>query len=252
MLVSIALNPYAIYYTDCPHYGQTYIKWWTLMTKPARNTPNIANITTVTDNSVQNQSGENSLPTTVISSEHTKTCASCKQSKPKKEFLKRLTLAQTKAFLKQPNATTRYTTTSKNCKACQQLLKRKNKRPLTAKEIRSKISSGDMNSVMGEMKLEKIRQAIPKTRSRVMKEHWENIKKTLPYKQLKRHLQDQLNRYGNRHFASTHLQDATREQNSWNYIEAKRIKKDLLEQAQAGREISPDIQIASLIKSKPQ
>jgi parvulin-like peptidyl-prolyl isomerase len=105
---------------------------------------------------------------------------------------------------------------------------------------------------MGEMKLEKIRQAIPLGRSKVMKEHWENIKKTLPYKQLKRHLQDQLNRYGNRHFASKNLQKATQLHNAHNYIEAKRIKKDLLEQAQAGREISPDIQIASLIKSKPQ
>jgi hypothetical protein len=106
-----------------------------------------------------------------------------------------------------------------------------------------------MPKILGEMKLEQIRQAIPKTRSRIMKETWQK-RKALPYKQLKRHLQDQLNRFGNRHFASTHLQDATKEQNSWNYIEAKRIMKDLLEQAESGREISPDIQIASLIKPK--
>ena len=218
------------------------------MTKPARNMPDPTQNTTGTDKSVQNQTGENSLPTTLITSAHTKTCASCKQTKPKKEFLKRLTLAQTRAYLKQPNATTRYTTTSKNCKACQAKLKRKNK-PLTPKQIRTRITSGDMPKIMGEMKLNQIREAIPKKRSKVMKETWEK-RRSEPYRKLKRHLQDQLNRFGNRHFASKNLQDATREQNSWNYQEAKRIMKDLLEQAQAGREISPDIQIASLIKPK--
>jgi hypothetical protein len=106
-----------------------------------------------------------------------------------------------------------------------------------------------MNSVMGEMKLQQLRENIPKMRSKIMKETWQK-RKALPYKQLKRNLQDQLNRFGNRHFASKHLQDATQEQNSWNYEQAKIIMKDLLEQAESGREISPDIQIASLIKPK--
>lgn len=220
------------------------------MTKPARNTPNSAQNTMGTDNSVQNQAGENSLQTTLITLADSKTCASCKQTKPKKEFLKRLTLAQTKAFLKQPNATTRYITTSKNCKACQAKLKRKNK-PLTPKQIRSKISSGDMPKIMGEIKLEQIRQAIPKTRSRIMKERWQKTKSE-PYRKLKRHLQDQLNRFGNKHFASKNLQEATRLHNAYNYEQAKLIMKDLLEQAQAGREFSPDIQIASLIKPRKE
>lgn len=222
------------------------------MTKPAQNMPDPIQNTTGTDKSVQKQTGENSLPTTLITLDPNKTkqCSSCKQTKPKKEFLKRLTLAQTRAFLKQPDASTRYTTTSKNCKACQAKLKRKNK-PLTAKEIRTRITSGDMPKIMGEMKLNQIREAIPKTRSRIMKEHWQD-KKAEPYRKLKRHLQDQINRFGNRHFASKNLQDATREQNRWNYEQAKIIMRDLLEQAQAGREISPDIQIASLIKNKPQ
>ena len=177
-----------------------------------------------------------------------KKCIKCGETKPTINFKRRLTLAQSRAVLRNPDITTRYTADSKRCKACQQLLKRT--KPLTAKDIRSKISSGDIHPIKGELKLQQIKEAIPHTRSRVMKEHWENIKRTLPYKTLKLKLADQVNRYGNRHFASKNLEDATQEQNSWNYIEAKRIRKDLLEQARNGVEIPSTIQIASLIKPK--
>lgn len=179
-----------------------------------------------------------------------KLCAKCGELKPKKQFQKRLTLAQTKAFLKQPSATTRYITTSKNCMECRNKAKPKKKKPLTAKQIRTRITSGDMTPMLGEMKLQKIREGIPKMRSKNMKEAWEK-RKSEPYKKLKRHLQDQLNRFGNRHFASKNLQEATRLQNSWNYEQAKLIMKDLLEQAQKGTFVPNDIQIASLIKNKP-
>ncbi len=175
-------------------------------------------------------------------------CANCGESKPKKEFLKRLTLAQTRALLKQPSATTRFTTTSKHCKTCRE--KKRSRKPLTAKQIRSKITTGDMPRLLGEMKLQQIREAIPKTRSKVMKETWQK-RKAKPYETLKRNLQDQLNRFGNRHFASKNLQDATKEQNSWNYMEARRIMKDLLEQAMSGTFVPNDVQIASLIKPLP-
>ena len=177
-----------------------------------------------------------------------KQCIKCKQTKPSTEFKRRLTLAQSRAMLRNPNITTRYTADSKRCKACQP--KRKPPRELTSKENRTRMSNGDMNKTMGELKLQQIKDTIPHTRSRVMKEHWENIKRTLPYKTLKLKLADQVNRYGNRHFASRNLEDATQEQNSWNYIEAKRIRKDLLEQARNGVEIPSTIQIASLIKPK--
>jgi hypothetical protein len=178
----------------------------------------------------------------------TKTCTLCNQTKPNDEFKRRLNLAQTRALLKQPNATTRFTTTSKHCKACRE--KKRSRKPLTAKEIRTRMTNGDMPEIMGELKLAKLREAIPKTRSRVMKETWQK-RKAEPHKKLKRHLQDQLNRIGNRHFASKNLQDATKEQNRWNYQEAKRIMKDLLEQAYAGVEIPQDVQIASLIPPLP-
>jgi hypothetical protein len=188
------------------------------------------------------------MTTTIITLPKTKTCAVCKQTKPSAEFKRRLTLAQSRAMLRNPNITTRYTADSKRCKACQQLLKRT--KPLTAKDIRTKVTSGDMPKILGEMKLQQLRESLPKMRSKIMKEHWHNIKRTLPYKTLKLKLADQVNRYGNRHFASKHLQDATQEQNSWNYDEAKRIKKDLLEQARNGVEIPSTIQIATLIKPK--
>ena len=177
-----------------------------------------------------------------------KQCTKCKQTKPSAEFKRRLTLAQSRAMLRNPSITTRYTADSKRCKACQQLLKRT--KPLTSKDIRTKVTSGDMPKILGELKLQQIRESLPKMRSKIMKEHWHNIKRTLPYKTLKRNIQDQVNKYGNRHFASKNLQDATKEQNSWNYQEAKRIKKDLLEQARNGVEIPATIQIATLIKPK--
>jgi hypothetical protein len=79
-----------------------------------------------------------------------------------------------------------------------------------------------------------------------MRQYWEG-KKNEPVAKLKRHLQDQLNRYGNRHFASKNLQDATKEQNAHNYAEAKRIMRYLLDRAQSGHYVDPTIQIASLI-----
>ena len=148
-------------------------------------------------------------------------------------------------MLRNPNITTNYIADSKLCKACQP--KRKPPRKLTAKEIRTRLTNKDMHHITGERLLEKKREQIVQGRSRVMRQYWEG-KKNEPIAKLKRHLQDQLNRYGNRHFASKNLQDATRLQNAHNYAEAKRIMQDLLEQAKNGVEIPHDVQIASLIK----
>jgi hypothetical protein len=138
---------------------------------------------------------------------------------------------------------------SKFCKDCQP--KRKPPRKLTNKEIRTRITNKDIHYITGETLLEKKKQQTIQGRSRVMKEYWET-KKNEPITLLKRNLQDQLNRIRNRHYASKNLQDATKEQNRWNYMEAKRIMQDLLEQAQVGVEIPTTIQIASLIKPQPK
>jgi hypothetical protein len=177
-----------------------------------------------------------------------KRCTKCGETKPTSQFKRRLSLAQSKAMLRNPNVTTNYITTSKLCKDCQP--KRKPPRKLTVKEIRTRMTNGDLHPILGEAKLKQKREQIIRGRSRVMREYWQG-KKSAPYKKLKRHLQDQLNRLGNRHFASKNLQDATRLQNAHNYAEAKRIMKDLLEQAQAGVAIPQDVQIAPLIKPLP-
>ena len=179
----------------------------------------------------------------------TKQCPKCNEIKPTSKFKRRLSIAQSRAVLRNPNITTNYMADSKLCKDCQP--KRKPPRLLNSKEIRTRMTNGDIPQVIGELKLKQLKEALPNIRSKNMKEEWQR-RKAQPYKLLKRHLQDQLNRYGNRHFASKNLQDATREQNSWNYKEAKRIMKDLLEQAENGVEIPPTIQIASLIRNKPQ
>lgn len=182
------------------------------------------------------------------SSPSLQSCAKCGVQKPKKEFRKRLTLAQTRALLRQPSATTRFTTNSKHCKTCRE--KERNRKPLTAKQIRTRITTGDIPQLLGEMKLAKLREAIPHTRSRTMKETWQK-RKAKPLELLKRNLQDQVNRIGNRHFASKNLHEVTQEQNRWNYTEARRIMKDLLEQAMSGTFVPNDVQIAPLIKPLP-
>jgi hypothetical protein len=173
-----------------------------------------------------------------------KTCTKCNQTKPSKEFKRRLSLAQSRAVLHNPNTNTHYIADSKLCKDCQP--KRKPPRKLTAKEIRTRLTNKDIHHITGELLLQKKRESIIQGRSRVMKEYWQG-KKSAPYKKLKRHLQDQLNRYGNRHFASKNLQDATRLQNAHNYEHAKLIMADLLDRALNGETIPQDVQIASLI-----
>lgn len=177
-----------------------------------------------------------------------KTCIKCGQTKPSAQFKRRLSLAQSRAVLHNPNITTNYMADSKLCKACQP--KRKPPRKLTAKEIRTRITNKDMHFITGELLLEKKREEVNQGRSRVMREYWQD-KKSEPNKKLRRHLQQQVAKYGNRYRASKNLQDATRLQNSWNYQEAKRIMQDLLEQAEAGIAVPQDVQIASLIKPLP-
>lgn len=201
--------------------------------------------------SVEIQSGENSLPTTVISL----LCSSCGETKPKKEFHRILTLAQSRAMLRNPNLKTRHTLYSKLCRSCRS--QRKRRTPLSIKEIRSKITSGDMHATLGEALIKDKREAIPQKRSKVMKEYWQK-KRTGWVEILKANLQAQVTTYANRYYSyknqmpenPTPRHHAMLEQHSYNYAEAKRIRQDLLEQAKAGREFSPDINIATQIKRR--
>jgi hypothetical protein len=178
-----------------------------------------------------------------------KTCIKCGQTKPSKEFKRRLSLAQSRAMLRNPNITTNYIADSTMCKSCQP--KRKPPRLLTDKEIRNRITDGDLRRGLGEAILEKRKEILPKRRSKVMKERWQKVK-TEPARQLKKHIQKQFAKFASRHRGAKYLQDATRLQNAHNYQEAKRVRDDLVERINRGESIDPNIQIHTLFKPQPQ
>jgi len=184
-----------------------------------------------------------------------KTCTTCNETKPKKEFHRVLTLAQSKALLKKPNLTTRHTLYSSLCRDCRN--QRKRRTPLTIKDLRNKISTGDINPTIGEALIAEKKQAIPRKRSRIMKEYWQ--KKRLGWQdELKTNLQKQVTTYANRYYSyknqlgdnPTTAQHAMLEQHGYNYKEAQRVRQDLLEQVKAGEEVAVDVKINELIKRR--
>jgi hypothetical protein len=184
-----------------------------------------------------------------------KTCTSCNETKPKKEFHRILSLAQSKALLRNPNLTTRHTLYSSLCNTCRRIKKRRT--PLSIKQIRNKISSGDLNPTIGEALITEKKQALPRKRSKVMKEYWQK-KRTLWQDELKTNLQKQVTAYANRYYSyqnqmpeeATPQQHAMLDQHKYNYAEAKRIRQDLMNQVQAGEVVEVDTKINELIKRR--
>jgi hypothetical protein len=185
----------------------------------------------------------------------TRNCKTCNETKPKKEFHRVLTLAQSKALLKKPNLTTRHTLYSSLCRDCRN--QRKRRTPLTIKDLRNKISTGDINQVVGENLIKQKREAIPRKRSKVMREYWQ--KKRLGWQdELKTNLQKQVTTYANRYYSyknqlgdnPTTAQHALLDQHRYNYKEAQRVRQDLLEQVKAGEEVAVDVKINELIKRR--
>ena len=191
----------------------------------------------------------------------TKTCASCNETKPIKDFQRRLTLAQSRSMLRNPNIQTRYIADSKNCASCRN--QRRRRTPLSIKDIRNKISTGEIHQDIGENLIAQKKQAIPKVRARIMKEYWQK-KKTGWVDELKTNLQAQVTRYANRYYSyknqmpenPTPRHHALLDQHDYNYAEAKRIRKDLLEQAKKvaetgiGTAVPKDVKINELIKRR--
>lgn len=184
-----------------------------------------------------------------------KSCTNCKQTKPKKEFHRVLTLAQSRALLKKPELKTRHTLYSTLCRSCRN--QRKRRTPLSIKEIRTKITTGDIHQAIGENLIKQKREALPRKRSKVMKEYWQ--KKKLGWQsELKANLQAQVTRYATRYYSyknnmpeqATPQQHALLDQHSYNYKEAQRVRKDLMERVAKGEEIAVDVQINELIKRR--
>ena len=191
----------------------------------------------------------------IVGNSPTKTCTTCNEAKPKKEFHRVLTLAQSRALLKKPELKTRHTLFSSLCQSCRN--QRKRRTPLSIKEIRNKITTGDIHQEIGENLIKQKREALPRKRSKVMKEYWQ--KKKLGWQgELKVNLQAQVTRYASRYYSyknnmpenATPNQQALLLQHSYNYAEAKRVRQDLMDRVEKGEEIAVDVKINELIKRR--
>jgi hypothetical protein len=185
-----------------------------------------------------------------------KTCTMCEETKPMSEFKRKLTKRQSATLLKRASISSPITVISKRCRSCWSMTKRKTK--LSRKEIVSRMTSGDIHRVTGEIELRRRAETLPLIRSRIMKEYWQG-KRTNYLKQLNANLQKQVTTYGNRyrnikskHKANLEKQEATHhvllEQHSKNYTQAKQIKKDLMERARGGEVVPLDARVEMYFK----
>ena len=189
-------------------------------------------------------------------SSKTKTCTHCGETKPLDAFKRRLTKRQSCALLHRSSIKQGLVVESVRCSTC--WLMTKSRKPMTKKQIRNKIESGDIKRVLGEILIREIDRTIPLKRSRVMKEEWQK-RKTEWVKTLNTNLQQQVDTYRNRYYGYKYavnkmqgqvspLQPATLEQHRLNYEQSKQIRTDLMTRARAGEKIEVDVQIVMYLK----
>jgi len=178
-------------------------------------------------------------------------CTMCNLTKPREDFMRRLTLRQTQALLRRPDIRTRTSVISSRCKACWE--QTKSTKPLTKKQIRNKMNSGDLHRVKGEMMLKKLEDKLPEMRSQVMKQYW-NDKKAKPIKELSSNLQQQVDKYKSRYYSLRNInpQHADLPQYKANYEQARLLKKKLIADAkQSTKTITKtQINLASLLQPR--
>ena len=193
-------------------------------------------------------------------SSKTKTCTHCGETKPIDAFKRRLTKRQSCALLKRSSIKQGLVVESVRCTTC--WLMTKSRKPLTKKQIRNKINSGDIKRVLGEILIKELDRATPLKRSRVMKEEWQK-RKTSWVKTLNDNLQQQVDTYRNRYYGYKYAiekqggenslrdrQHATLEQHRLNYNQSMQIKKDLMTRARAGEKIEVDVQIVMYFRKE--
>lgn len=188
-------------------------------------------------------------------SSKTKTCTHCGETKPLDAFKRRLTKRQSCALLHRSSIKQGLVVESVRCSTC--WLMTKSRKPMTKKQIRNKIESGDIKRVLGEILIREIDRTIPLKRSRVMKEEWQK-RKTEWVKTLNDNLQQQVDKYRNRYYGYKAIkreqmfpsQHATLEQHRLNYNQSMQIKKDLMTRARAGEKIEVDVQIVMYFKNE--
>lgn len=186
-------------------------------------------------------------------SSKTKTCTHCGETKPLNAFKRTLTKRQSCALMDRSSIKQGLVVDSVRCRTC--WLMTKSRKPMTKKQIRNKINSGDIKRVLGEILIQEIDRAIPLKRSRVMKEQWQK-RKTSWVKTLNDNLQQQVDTYRNRYYAYKAikreqmfpLQHAMLEQHRQNYEQSMQIKKDLMDRAKAGEKIEVDVPIVMYFK----
>ena len=108
-----------------------------------------------------------------------KVCPVCKETKPRKQFKRFATLAQTKAWLNNPNATKRMTYFGKECNSCHQQTKRKTT-DLTPNELHRRLINEGLQPVIVEARVAERRAKGSKKKSvsasRTMKARWQSKK----------------------------------------------------------------------------
>lgn len=166
-----------------------------------------------------------------------KTCTVCKESKPRKQFKRTLTLAQSRAMLQRPQLSKPHTLISALCKDCQNQLKRnKAKKPYIASEIRKKIEQGVIHPTIGEQRIKRKMEEANGKKALGQKLRWQKAKMV----QVDAHLEairTEVAGYRGRYYAyKSHLnanyeqiiptQHALLEQHRQNYEDAKDAYKE--------------------------
>lgn len=106
-------------------------------------------------------------------------CPICNTDKPRKDFKRLATLAQTRAWLSNPLAIKRITYTGKECNDCHKQTIRKNK-DLTPNELHKRLVNAGVNPLLIEARVAKRRAQGSKKKStvasRAMRAWWQTKK----------------------------------------------------------------------------
>lgn len=123
-------------------------------------------------------SGQNRKKVDIFKEHHMENliCTACKTAKPRKDFKRSATLAQTRAWLRNSLATKRMTYIGKECNDCHKQTKRKSK-DLTPEELRKRLINEGVNSLVVEELIARRRATGSKKKSvsakRTMLKRWQ-------------------------------------------------------------------------------
>lgn len=192
----------------------------------------------------------------------TKICKKCGRTSPIKDFKKRISVAQARAYYHRDNITKPQTIISSICKACRPKAKPPSK--FTLKDIQNKKYTGEMNATLADILTKQKRESIRARRSAVMAKYWRD-KAEKKYQAYEQHLQNQVDKYRNRYQAyKTYLKSKASQtktpeqdlitptqhdllsQHRANYEEAKAIRDNEMKRVRNGGEIDMGVRVVEL------